>query len=47
MEIKDGKLPEDFTTKFDSKEGFHSYFESLYKQGIEQFLQAELDVYLG
>ena len=47
MEIKDGKLPKDFKTKFDTKESFHSYFESLYKQGIEQFLQAELDAHLG
>jgi hypothetical protein len=31
MEIKNEKLPKDFATKFDSKEGFHSYFESLYK----------------
>lgn len=47
MEIKDGKLPKDFTTKFDTKESFHSYFEDLYKQGIQQFLQAELDAHLG
>jgi len=47
MEIKDGKLPKNFTKKFETKEGFHSYFESLYKQGIEQFLQAELDAHLG
>ena len=47
MEIKDGKLPKDFTQKFGTKKEFHSYFESLYKQGIEQFLQAELDEHLG
>ena len=47
MEIKDGKLPKDFAKEFQTKEGFHSYFESLYKQGIEQFLQAELDEHLG
>jgi putative transposase len=47
MEIKDGKLPKDFAKEFTSKEDFHSYFESLYKQGIEQLLQGELDVHLG
>jgi putative transposase len=47
MEIKDGKLPKDFATEFATKEDFHSYFESLYKQGIEQLLQGELDAHLG
>jgi putative transposase len=47
MEIKDGKLPKDFAKEFTTKDEFHSYFESLYKQGIEQFLQAELDEHLG
>lgn len=47
MEIKDGKLPKDFTKKFETKEAFHGYFESLYKQGIEQLLRAELDEHLG
>lgn len=47
MEIKDGKLPKDFTKNFETKESFHSYFESLYKQGIEQLLQGELDAHLG
>ena len=47
MKITDGKLPKDFAKTFDSKEDFHSYFESLYKQGIEQLLQGELDAHLG
>lgn len=47
MEIKDGKLPKDFAKEFITKEDFHSYFESLYKQGIEQLLQGELDAHLG
>jgi putative transposase len=47
MEIKDGKLPKDFTKEFQTKESFHSYFEDLYKQGIQHFLQAELDEHLG
>jgi transposase-like protein len=40
-------LPKIFTKEFKTKQGFHSYFESLYKQGIEQLLQAELDERLG
>lgn len=47
MEIKEGKLPKDFAKEFTTKEDFHSYFESLYKQGIEQLLQGELDAHLG
>ena len=47
MEFKEGILPKNFTKEFKTKETFHSYFESLYKQGIEQFLQAELDEHLG
>jgi putative transposase len=46
MEIKNGKLPKDFAKEFTTKEDFHSYFESLYKQGIEQLLQGELDANL-
>ena len=38
MEFKDGILPKNFTKEFKTKETFHSYFESLYKQGIEQYL---------
>jgi putative transposase len=47
MEIIDGKLPKDFAKEFNSKEAFHSYFENLYKQGIQQLLQGELDAHLG
>ena len=47
MEIIDGKLPKDFAKEFGTKDDFHSYFESLYKQGIEQILQGELDAHLG
>jgi transposase-like protein len=47
MEIIDGKLPKDFAKEFKTKESFHSYFESLYKQGIEMLLKAELDDHLG
>jgi len=47
MEIIDGKLPKDFAKEFNTKDDFHSYFENLYKQGIEQLLQGELDAHLG
>jgi transposase-like protein len=44
---EDGKLPKDFAKQFKTKEDFHSYFQELYKQGIEQLLQGELDAHLG
>lgn len=47
MDIQDGKLAKDFTKKFKDKEAFDSFFQSLYKQGIEQLLQGELDAHLG
>lgn len=47
MDIQDGKLSKGFTKKFKDKEAFDSFFQSLYKQGIEQLLQGELDAHLG
>ena len=47
MEIINGKLPKDFSKNFATKESFYSYFESLFKQGIEQLLKGELDAHLG
>jgi putative transposase len=41
------QLPKDFFKQFKDKEQFHSFFNSLFKQGIEQMLQAELDEHLG
>ena len=40
-------LPKDFFKQFKSKEAFHSFFNDLFKQGVEEMLQAELDEYLG
>lgn len=40
-------LPKDFFKQFKSKEEFHSFFNDLFKQGVEEMLQAELDEYLG
>lgn len=46
MEQKN-KLPKDFFKQFDSKDNFISFFNDLYKEGVEQMLQAELDAHLG
>lgn len=40
-------LPEGFFKQFQDKEEFQSFFESLFKRGIESLLQAELDEHLG
>lgn len=40
-------LPKDFFKQFKSKEDFHSFFNELFKQGVEEMLQAELDKHLG
>lgn len=41
------KIPQGFFKQFKSKETFQEYFNSLYKQGIEELLQSELDEHLG
>src|ERR1700761_4368841 len=41
------ELPKDFFKQFKSKEEFNSFFNSLYKQGIEEMLKGELDGHLG
>jgi transposase-like protein len=40
-------LPKDFFKQFKSKEEFHSFFNDLFKRGVEEMLQAELDEHLG
>lgn len=40
-------MPKDFFKQFKSKEEFHSFFNDLFKQGVEQMLQAELESHLG
>lgn len=40
-------LPKDFFKQFKHKEQFQNFFQSLFKQGIEAMLQAELDEHLG
>ena len=40
-------LPKDFFKQFKSKEEFQSFFNDLFKQGVEEMLRAELDEHLG
>jgi putative transposase len=40
-------FPKDFFKQFKSKENFQSYFNALFKQGIEAMLNAEMDEHLG
>lgn len=40
-------LPKDFFKQFTTKEEFHSFFNDLFKQGVEEMLKAELDAHLG
>lgn len=41
------QLPKDFFKQFKSKEDFHSFFNQLFKQGVEEMLKGELDEHLG
>ncbi len=40
-------LPKNFFKQFKSKEEFHSFFNDLFKQGVEEMLKSELDSHLG
>ncbi len=40
-------IPKDFFKQFKNKEEFHSFFNDLFKQGVEEMLKAELDAHLG
>ena len=44
---KEDLFPKVSFKQFKNKENFQSYFNSLFKQGIEEMLQAELDEELG
>src|SRR5215216_6422387 len=41
------QIPKGFFKQFKSKESFQEYFNALFKQGIEEMLQSELDEHLG
>ena len=40
-------IPKDFFKQFKDKKQFQSFFNELFKTGVEQMLQAELDAHLG
>ena len=40
-------FPKGFFKQFKSKENFQQYFNTLFKQGIEEMLQGEMDEHLG
>lgn len=40
-------FPKDFFKQFKNKEEFHSFFNDLFKQGVEEMLKAEQDAHLG
>lgn len=41
------ELPKNFFKQFKSKEEFQEFFQSLFKQGVQEMLQGELDEHLG
>ena len=41
------KFPKGFFKQFKSNENFQEFFNSLFKQGIEEMLQGKLDEHLG
>lgn len=47
MDNHESNLPKDFFKQFKNKEEFRSFFNDLYKQGVEEMLKAELDEHLG
>ena len=50
MQTKNDKadlFPKGFFKQFKNKENFQEYFNALFKQGIEEMLQGEMDEHLG
>ncbi|MBK6640944.1 MAG: IS256 family transposase [Bacteroidia bacterium] len=47
MEKDNIDLPKDFLKQFKNKEEFQNFFQTLFKQGVEEILKAELDEHLG
>jgi len=47
MDKQEPQFSKEFFKQFKSKEEFHSFFNSLFKQGVEEMLKAELDEHLG
>lgn len=47
MEENKLNLPKDFFKQFKSKEQFQEFFQEMFKQGVNEMLQGELDEHLG
>lgn len=47
MNNQQPSIPKDFFKQFKNKEEFQSFFNSLFKQGVEEMLKVELDEHLG
>ena len=47
MDNQQPQFSKEFFKQFKNKEEFHSFFNSLFKQGVEEMLKAELDEHLG
>jgi len=47
MEEKKLPIPKDFFKQFKNREEFHTFFNSLFKEGVEEMLKRELDEHLG
>jgi transposase-like protein len=47
MDTNKIQLPKDFFKQFKNKEEFNDFFQSMFKEGVEAMLQAELDEHLG
>ena len=47
MDNQSPQLPKDFFKQFKNKEEFHNFFNSIFKQGVEEMLKGELDEHLG
>ena len=43
MEENNLGLPKDFFKQFRSREQFHEFFQEMFKQGVNEMLQGELD----
>nr|WP_146154497.1 hypothetical protein [Chitinophaga ginsengisoli] len=46
MDNQHPQFPKDFFKQFRSKEEFHTFFNGLFKQGVEEMLKAELDEHI-
>ena len=47
MESNKLNLPKDFFKQFKNKEEFQEFFQNLFKEGVQEMLQGELDEHLG